>query len=429
MVGEPAAITVANDGSETDVTCNGTSTGSITLGTVSGGNGTYIISWTGPGGYTGSGVTITGLAAGTYNYSVTDGNNCAAAIGSVVVGELGLLTGDVSATDVSCNGLDDGTITINSPTGGSGTYEYSINGGMDWQPGGSFMSLMPDTYNVQIRDAQHTACVIPLYSDLQIIQPDAIILTATSTDVTCKDAANGTITASATGGISGTPSITVNDLPYNPNATYGPGTYTVKATDYNSSFDGECIETKIIIITEPDVLSATVASTQPTCNGTDDGSITISNPVGGYGNYDYSIDGGATWAAGLTNTGLAPGTYDVRIRDAAFIACVIDLGNQVITYPVTLSATVTNTQPTCNGTDDGTITISNPAGGYGTYEYSIDGGATWTAGLTNPGLAPGTYDVPIRDAAFIACVIDLGNQVIHYPVTLSATVNQHTTDL
>ena len=162
------------------------------------------------------------------------------------------------------------------------------------------------------------------------------------------------------------------------------------------------------VITYPVVLSATVANTQPTCNGTDDGSITINAPVGGYGTYEYSIDGGANWQAGGSFTGLAPNTYDVKIRDAAHTACVIDLGNQVITYPVVLSATVANTQPTCNGIDDGSITISSPAGGYGTYEYSIDGGAHWQASGSFTGLAPLTYDVQIRDAAHTACVIDLG---------------------
>ena len=60
------------------------------------------------------------------------------------------------------------------------------------------------------------------------------------------------------------------------------------------------------------------------------GQLPSAAPSGGYGNYDYSIDGGATWTAGLSNTGLAPGTYDVQIRDADHIACVIDSGSQVI---------------------------------------------------------------------------------------------------
>ena len=108
---------------------------------------------------------------------------------------------------------------------------------------------------------------------------------------------------------------------------------------------------------------------------------------------------------------------------------MIDLGNQVIDYPVTLSAIVANTQPTCNGTDDGSITISSPSGGYGNYDYSIDGGATWTAGLSNTGLAPGTYDVQIRDADHIACVIDLGNQVIRLSCYAFCYSGQYTTNL
>ncbi len=48
-------------------------------------------------------------------------------------------------------------------------------------------------------------------------------------------------------------------------------------------------------ITEPAVLSANVASTNVTCNGADDGTITITNPLGGYGTYEYSINGGAAW--------------------------------------------------------------------------------------------------------------------------------------
>ena len=44
-----------------------------------------------------------------------------------------------------------------------------------------------------------------------------------------------------------------------------------------------------------------------------------------------------------------------------------------VTQPGLLSATVSKTDVTCSGANDGTITISTPAGGYGTYEYSIKG--------------------------------------------------------
>jgi hypothetical protein len=36
----------------------------------------------------------------------------------------------------------------------------------------------------------------------------------------------------------------------------------------------------------------------------------------------------------ICNTGLAPGTYDVQIRDTNHPTCVFDLGNQILTYPL-----------------------------------------------------------------------------------------------
>jgi hypothetical protein len=51
----------------------------------------------------------------------------------------------------------------------------------------------------------------------------------------------------------------------------------------------------------------------------------------------------------------------------------------VISQPAVLKATVTPTMVTCNGANDGIISITAPSGGYGTYEYSVNGGTTWKA--------------------------------------------------
>src|SRR4029079_10949119 len=133
-----------------------------------------------------------------------------------------------------------------------------------------------------------------------------------------------------------------------------------------------------LVISQPGALNASVASTDVTCNGANDGTITITAPTGGYGTYEYSIDGGANWQPSGSFTALANATYNVQIRDAAQSACVITLNAAlVISQPGALSATLASTDVTCNGANDGTITITAPTGGYGTYEYSIDGGANW----------------------------------------------------
>jgi hypothetical protein len=162
------------------------------------------------------------------------------------------------------------------------------------------------------------------------------------------------------------------------------------------------------VISQPAVLKATVTPTMVTCNGANDGIISITAPSGGYGTYEYSVNGGTTWSGNSSFSNLPAATYDVRIRDAAHITCEIVLNPAlVITQPAKLAATVASTNVTCFGANDGTISISSPTGGYGTYEYSINGGSTWQAVDTFTSLTPGFYNVQIRDAARITCVVIL----------------------
>ena len=167
-----------------------------------------------------------------------------------------------------------------------------------------------------------------------------------------------------------------------------PGTYNVMMRD---ALNTTCMLTLngALLITQPAVLNATVVKTDVNCFAANNGSIVISAPSGGYGTYGYSIDGGATWQGSGNFTNLAPGNYNVRIRDAVQTACQIALGAYNITQPVVLSATVNSTNISCFGSTDGSITISAPAGGHGTYEYSINGGGSWQGSGSFPNLSPG----------------------------------------
>jgi gliding motility-associated-like protein/uncharacterized repeat protein (TIGR01451 family) len=174
------------------------------------------------------------------------------------------------------------------------------------------------------------------------------------------------------------------------------------------------------IITQPAVLNASVAKTNVTCNAANDGTITVSAPTGGYGTYEYRL-GTGTWQSSGSFTGLAPATYSVQLRDMANIACAIVLGDQIITQPAVLNASVAKTNVTCFAANDGTITVSAPTGGYGTYEYRL-GTGTWQSSGSFTGLAPATYNVQIRDKENPACAIFLGDQIITQPAVLNASV-------
>ncbi len=291
---------------------------------------------------------------------------------ALVITEPAVMTANVASTNVTCFGANNGTITITSPTGGYGTYEYSNNGGSTWQATGTFTGLAPASYNVRIRDKAHITCVIVLDPALVITEPAVLSATLASTNVTCFGSADGTITITNPLGGYGTYGYSVNgggSWQASGNFTnLAPGSYDVRIRDAANT---TCVIVlnPALVITQPAILSATLAKTNVTCFGAADGTITITNPLGGYGTYEYSINGGTSWQASGSYTALAPGFYNVQIRDAANTACVITLNGALnITQPAVLNATVSMTNATCVG-NDGTITISSPSGGYGTYEY------------------------------------------------------------
>ncbi|NDJ00155.1 hypothetical protein GWA97_13825, partial [Flavobacterium sp. LaA7.5] len=64
--------------SQTNIACNGGSTGAATVNTATGGTAGYTYDWT-PGNPTGDGTTsVSGLTAGTWTCTVTDANGCTA---------------------------------------------------------------------------------------------------------------------------------------------------------------------------------------------------------------------------------------------------------------------------------------------------------------------------------------------------------------
>ena len=167
---QPAAIT-SSIVSQTNIACNGGSTGAATI-TASGGTGTLTYNWT-PGNPTGDGTaSVSGLPAGTWTCTITDANSCTKTQ-SVTITQPSVITSSVSSqTNVSCNGGSNGSATITA-SGGTGPYTYS------WAPSGGTAAtatgLAAGPYTVTITDAN--ACTKT--QSVTITQPAAVAVTAT----------------------------------------------------------------------------------------------------------------------------------------------------------------------------------------------------------------------------------------------------------
>jgi uncharacterized protein (DUF2141 family) len=427
VISQPAVLQ-ANVAS-TNVTCNGANNGIISITAPLGGYGTYEYSVNGGTTWQGAGL-FNGLTPATYDVRIRDAVNPLCFIilnAGLQITEPLALSATLVKTDITCFGANDGQIQITNSAGGYGTYEYSDNGGATWQATGSFTLLTPGSYNVQIRDKAHIACVKILNAAVVISAPAVLNATVTHTNVTCNSANDGTITISAASGGYGSYGYSINGgTSWQGSGNFtnlAPGTYNIRIRD---AVNTGCIIAlnPAVVITEPVVLSAAIVKTNVNCNGAADGSITINGAAGGYGTYEYTINGGAAWQASNSFNGLIPGFYNVKIRDAANIACIVTLnGSLNVTEPATLNANIAKTNVTCNGAGNGTITISSPSGGYGTYEYTINGGTSWQASGAFINLPPLTYNVRIRDAAHTACVITLNpTLIVTQPAVMTATV-------
>ncbi|MEJ7778202.1 MAG: PKD-like domain-containing protein, partial [Daejeonella sp.] len=387
-----------------------------------------------------SSFTSTGITTNSYSFnvsatstktytivSVTDALCSNSGAGSATISQPSApLTATASSINVNCFGIYDGSITFTGVSGGSGSYEYSINGGVNWETGSSFAGLAPSTYSLQIRDLTDPACILVVNSALVITQPAAALTAgiASQTNVLCFGASTGSVNTSVSGGTApytylwsnGSATANLSNVP--------AGTYTLNITDANGCAIGIVLS---VTITQPgSALNAGLSSANVTCFGGSDGSITITNVSGGSGSYEYSINGGSGWQSGVVFNNLTAGTYQVLIRDASAPACMFTVNASLtISQPPQLNAAVTSNNVNCFGISDGSITFTGVSGGSGSYEYSINSGVNWQTGSSFAGLAPSTYSLQIRDLANPACRLILNSAlVITQPsAPLSATIS------
>ncbi len=375
-VTEPSAIAVA--ASVTNILCNGGTTGAINI-TATGGTGTYTYNW-------GGGITIedrTGLSAGTYSVTVTDGNSCNSVLTSFTITESPLLSLSATPKNVLCKGSSDGNINL-SVTGGTFPYTYSWTGSNSFSATTDNLDNIPaGTYSVTVTDANSCSKSI---SSIIISEPSSILsVIATPTAATCLGGSNGSITASASGGTApysyswsnGATSATISGLT--------AGTYTVLATDANG-----CSTTSYsAIVSQPATQMQLYATTiQSSSCGTATGSVNLT-VVNGNSPFNYSWTN--TSQTIQNPTGLAADTYTVTVTDNT--GCSATLPVTIDSAPA-LSVSITTYPKTCLYNDGTAYAIVS--GGVQPYTYLWSNAAT-------------TQDIGFLDAGAVTVTVTDAN--------------------
>ena len=383
----PEELVITNTPEYEKPTCKGKKDGSIIQISHTGGTGPY--KYNIDGGTYQNGKTFNNLGAGTYVIGVKDDNNCTATMEVTISEPEELVLSGSSVTNVSCNGLSDGQISAGLATGGTGPYEYKING--SYQTSTEFSGLPAGTYSITVKDFY--GCTTS-ESNIVITEPETLSLSgSTATNVSCNGGNDGTITAGSVTGGNSNFEYSIDGINFSSQTTFTgltAGSYSISVKD-----DMECIASETITITEPAPLAlAESVFTQPSCNGDSDGTITVGSVSGGTTPYTYEVTGKNAQAS-PNFTGFSSGTYDITITDAN--ECVIT-DEITITQPDVLTIqNSTSTPVSCFGGNDGTVTAGTITGGNDNFEYSIDGGNFTTSNIFS-GLSEGDHIVTVRDS-------------------------------
>lgn len=365
----------------TPISCPGASDGGITVVGV-GGTPPYSFSIDGVNFFP-TGV-FTGLSAGYYVITVDDGNGCLGYENVTLIQPDTISGQTIAQLDVDCFGNSTGTITIGG-TGGTAPYLYSIDG-VNFFISGTFSGLSAGNYTFTIEDVNGCQGTY----DATITEP--AILTGsivTQTPATCNGNTDGTVTLTGVGGT------TPYEYSLNGTTYFISGTFTGLAANTYTFFIRDirnCMTTINVTITEPPVLSGSIASqTNVTCNGGSDGAVTIT-PSGGTGPYEYSSDG-ITFQTSPTLAGLAANAYVITVRDANNCTSPVNVN---ISEPTLLTLTISNqVNNLCNGDNSGSVTLFS-TGGVPTYQFSIDG-INFSTNPNFQNLAAGPYTVTVED--------------------------------
>ncbi len=338
---------------------------------------------------------LTGLFAGIYTDTVTDGVGCTKLFTVTIINPAAPVVSLVNIIDITCPGGMDGAVNVNI-SGGTLPYTFTWQNTIPLQTTEDADSLPAGNYVLFVQDGAN--CNASL--QVSVSQPLPFAIVTGVTDATCGNSNGSAFVTSVTGGTPGYvyqwSTGSANDTIVNLFA----GAYNLVVTDSKGCKDSVVVA--VSNITGPDIIITDSANVS--CYNATDGFI-IGGTTGGSGTISLYVNGNSVTSFNIT--GLAGGTYILTAIDGNNCQAVRTV---VLTEPppIILSAFVHQLNGiynlSCHESNDGMVDLFVSGGvpySNGTYQYLWSTSAT-TQNIQN--LAAGLVGVTITDS--IGCYRD-----------------------
>ena len=353
--------------------------------------------------------TFSNLRSGFYSVTILDDLNCSDETNIVEIVEPTEVEGSiVTAQRLGC--LSDAELLLTA-SGGTGPYAWNTTGippfnNMNETSGPNthlFTGITAGTYQYYLQDSEGCISVITNSITINPIIPLTVTLDNDNPTINCNGDNSGVIDAEAAGGLGNYQYALFSDSgltnEVSPNQPTGLFTDLLAGTYFVRVQSDDCqVTSSAITITQPDPLLIDTGNTifnDVTCNGADDGSITV-NMLGGTGIYQYAISPNLDrFSDDNTFDELAPGDYTIIAQDSN--GC-FELFEATIEEPEVLEVSAIATPEICVGEEDGTIELTI-TGGTAPYSTRLLDETNFVLDRTSfANMASGLYIIYIEDA-------------------------------
>lgn len=331
--------------------------------------------------------TASGLAAGSYDVTVSDVQGCSITQTVNVPLDASNLTLPLPTTTATICTANNGSATAN-PVGGTAPYTYAWNT-VPVETAQAITNLAAGNYSVTVTDAN--GCTATNTALVALDPGNLSVAINGSVNPSCFGECNGSATALANGGTA--PIIYGWDDPLTQQAATAnalcAGTYNVGVADANG-----CLATAQVVITDPLQLTISAQEDSPSDCGQPNGQLSATAIGGsGVGTYQFSWNTVPSQNT-ATATGLLPGAYIVTVTDNS--GCQASANVTLSTTAAISASIVANTDATCFNLCDGSATVqasgnANPPLSYAWNTVPVQSTANAT------GLCAGTWTATITD--------------------------------